>query len=144
MNLDPRIAIVIVLGLMLLNGAVLGLMHRSLSKDVRPSAADWRIGTLLGAGGSLMLAMQDWFAPGFVLPLGNGCIFAALALYWRSVRRFHGLPDTRWLYLPGVLATLGVYWYAAVTPNLTMRETPCLARPPRIRSATQCWRASCS
>jgi diguanylate cyclase (GGDEF)-like protein len=121
MALDPRTAFAILLGMTLLNGAVLGLMHRSLSPDVRPAAADWRVGTLLLAGGSTLLALQDHFAASLVLPLANGIIFWGLALYWRSIRRFHGLRDTRLLYAPGLLAVVGIYWFAAVTPNLTSR-----------------------
>lgn len=53
--------------------------------------------------------------------MANGIIFGGLALYWRSIRRFHGLRDTRLLYVPGLLAVVGIYWFTAVAPNLTSR-----------------------
>ncbi|MBL8525458.1 MAG: GGDEF domain-containing protein, partial [Betaproteobacteria bacterium] len=69
--MDPVTALTIATLMMLLNGGVLGLMHKSLSPDVQPSAADWRIGTLLLAGGSVLLAFQNALPAGFILPVGN-------------------------------------------------------------------------
>jgi len=120
-RMDPGTTLIIATLMMLLNGGVLGLMHRGLSADVRPSAADWRIGTLLMAGGSVLLAAQAKFQPGFILPLANGCLLLALALYWRAVRRFDGHPDTVWVFAPMLVAALGVYWFAAVMPTLRVR-----------------------
>lgn len=57
--MDTRTGLVIATLMTLLNGGVLGMMHKSLSPDVQPSASDWRIGTLLFAGGSILLAFQD-------------------------------------------------------------------------------------
>ncbi len=107
--------------LMLLNGGVLGLIHTTLSPAVQPSAADWRIGTLLAAGGSLLLAFQTPSSAGFLLPIGNGCLTAAIVLYARSVRRFQRLPDTWALWLLVAAAVAGIYWYAVVTPSLSRR-----------------------
>ncbi len=119
--MDPRTALIVATLMMLLNGGVLGLMHRGMSRDVQPSAADWRIGTLLAAGGSVLLAAQDGYAPGFILPIGNGCLFLAMALYWRAVRRFDGHADAWWIFLPVVLASIGIFWFAAVKPSLEAR-----------------------
>jgi len=119
--MDPRTALVIATLMMLLNGGVLGLMHRGLSSDVQPSATDWRVGTLLAASGTLLLAAQEAYPPGFILPLGNACLFLAMALYWRAVRRFDGYADSRWIFLPPLLGTLGIYWFAAVAPSLEVR-----------------------
>ncbi len=118
--MDPRTALIIATLMMLLNGGILGLMHHSLSDDVKPSAVDWRIGTLLAAGGSLLLAVQE-SSPALLQTVGNGCLFAGVSLYWRSVRRFDGHIDTWWIFLPAVVATCGIFWFAAVTPNLGMR-----------------------
>ena len=74
----------------LLNGAVLGFIYRGFSPDVQPSASDWRIGSLLAAAGSVLLAVQDLLPVSFALPLGNGFILMAMALYWRASRRFVG------------------------------------------------------
>lgn len=41
--------------MMLANGGVLGLVHRDLLPSLRPSAVSWRIGTLLIAGGCLII-----------------------------------------------------------------------------------------
>jgi diguanylate cyclase (GGDEF)-like protein len=119
--MDPTTALTIATLMMLLNGGVLGLMHKSLSPDVQPSAADWRIGTLLLAGGSLLLAFQNALPAGFILPLGNACALLGLTLYWRAIRRFCKLPDTRWLFLPAALATAGVYVFSAPEPSLVGR-----------------------
>jgi diguanylate cyclase (GGDEF)-like protein len=119
--MDPVTALTIATLMMLLNGGVLGLMHKSLSPDVQPSAADWRIGTLLLAGGSVLLAFQNALPAGFILPLGNACALLGLTLYWRAIRRFCKLPDTRWLFLPALLATVGVYVFSAHEPSLVGR-----------------------
>jgi len=119
--MDPVTALTIATLMMLLNGGVLGLMHRSLSPDVQPSAADWRIGTLLLAGGSVLLAFQKALPAGFILPTGNACALLGLTLYWRAIRRFCKLPDTRWLFLPVALATAGVYVFSAPEPSLVGR-----------------------
>lgn len=119
--MDPVTALTIATLMMLLNGGVLGLMHRSLSPDVQPSAADWRIGTLLLAGGSILLAFQNALPAGFILPVGNACALLGLTLYWRAIRRFCKLPDVRWLFAPAVLATAGVYVFSAPEPSLVGR-----------------------
>jgi len=119
--MDPRLVFVVGALLMLLNGGVLGLMHRDLPREIRPSAVDWRIGTLLLAGGTLLLAAQQDLPPGFILPAGNFCLLIGLSLYWRALRRFYDRPDTPWLFLPALLGTAGVYWFAAITPRLDGR-----------------------
>lgn len=77
-HFDTQTFVIVAVFLMLANGAVLGFMHGELPPDIQASAADWRIGTLLMAGGSLLIAAQNFMAPGFVLPSANGCIFAGL------------------------------------------------------------------
>jgi diguanylate cyclase (GGDEF)-like protein len=119
--MDPRTSFIIATLMMLFNGGVLGLMHRGLSADVQPSATDWRIGTLLAAGGSILLAVQEYFPPGFILTVGNGCLFMAMALYWRSARRFSGRADTPWVFAPVVAGAAGIFWFAGVTPDIRLR-----------------------
>lgn len=119
--MDPRTALVMATLLMLLNGGVLGLLHRSLTPDVQPSARDWRIGTLLAAGGTLLLAMQDQFPAAFILPVANGIMFSGLALYWRAIRRFCGQPDRLWVFVPAVVATLGIFTFVALYENYVIR-----------------------
>lgn len=119
--MDTRTGLVIATLMMLLNGGVLGLMHKNLSADVQPSAADWRIGTLLFASGTILLSVQDMMPLGLVLPLANGFLMVGVVLYWRATRRFVGLPDTRWLFAPIPLAVLGIYWFAAQVPDQAAR-----------------------
>jgi diguanylate cyclase (GGDEF)-like protein len=119
--MDPLTVVIIATILALLNGGVLGLVHRGLLPDVRPSAADWRIGTLLFAGGLILIPVQGALPPAFILPVYNGCLLLGVALYWRAIRRFYGLPDAWWVFLPCVLATALVFWFAAVTPHLPTR-----------------------
>jgi diguanylate cyclase (GGDEF)-like protein len=119
--MDPLTVVIIATILALLNGGVLGLVHRGLLPDVRPSAADWRIGTLLFAGGLILIPVQSALPAAFILPVYNGCLLLGVALYWRAIRRFYGLPDAWWVFLPGGLATASVFWFAAVTPHLPTR-----------------------
>ena len=57
-GMDPLTAFAIATLMMLLNGGVLGLIHRDLPDALRPSAKSWRIGTLLMAAGCVLLAVQ--------------------------------------------------------------------------------------
>ena len=119
--MDARTLLVEATLLMLLNGGVLGLMHRGLSADVQSSARDWRIGTLILASGSILLALQDQLPGSFLVTVGNGCLMLGLALYWRSVRRFEGLPDSAWIFTPVVLGVIGIFWFAAIMPSFAVR-----------------------
>ena len=69
--MDTRTVFIICIIMMLLNGGMLGILHRGLSPTLQPAAKDWRIGTLLFAGGSMLVAIQDLAPPWLVLPLGN-------------------------------------------------------------------------
>ncbi len=119
--MDPRTAFILTTAFALLNGGILGLMHRGLSRAIRPAAADWRIGTLLAAGGVLLLAAQSPDSAWLLLPLGNTCIFMGFALYWRSIRRFDHRPDTAWIYLPSIVGALALTWFTVVMPLLWVR-----------------------
>jgi diguanylate cyclase (GGDEF)-like protein len=119
--MDPLTVFIVTTFLTLLNGGVLGLVHRGLLPDVRPSATDWRIGTLLFAAGLTLMPMQIALPPAFILPMCNGCLMLGLALYWRSIRRFYGIPDAPWVFLPFVLMTIIVFWFIAITPHLPTR-----------------------
>jgi diguanylate cyclase (GGDEF)-like protein len=119
--MDTRTTLIVAMFMTLLNSGLLGFMHRGFSPDVRPSAYDWRIGSLLAACGCVLLAVQDLLPLAFILPLGNSCILIAMALYWRATRRFIGVPDNPWIFLPAALGTLGIYWFTAITPDFGMR-----------------------
>jgi len=119
--MDPLTAFFIVALMMLLNGGVLGLMHRDLPRDVRPSAISWRIATLMQAGGCILLAVQSFLPPAFVLPFANGLIMLGLAGCWRAMRQFYGQRESAWLLLPPLLGTFGIWWFAGPHPDLVAR-----------------------
>lgn len=121
MLMDPKTGLVIATLLMLANGAVLGVMHRGLSPDVQPSAADWRIATLLAAGGALLLAMQTLYPPWLVLPPANALLATAICLYWRSVRRYQDVADSPWIFLPVPLCVLAITYFTVVEPSVKAR-----------------------
>ncbi|WP_081683485.1 GGDEF domain-containing protein [Arenimonas composti] len=119
--LDPRTIFLLATLMILLNGAVLGLMHRSLVADVQPAASAWRIGTLLVAMGCLLQALQTWLPPMLALGLSNGLLLAGLTGYVLSLRLFDGRGWHRWLLLPTLFGTLGVLWFIEVQPDLPAR-----------------------
>ena len=88
---------------------------------MQPSASDWRIGTLLFAGGACLLSVQEFLPIQWGLAVANGCLSLGLALYWRATRRFTGLPDTLWIFLPCILASAGIYWFSAQNPHFSVR-----------------------
>lgn len=120
-TIEPQTVFLVATLMILLNGGVLGLMHGTLAPDVQPSALSWRVATLLQACGCILQAVQAQLPPGFVLPLANACILLGMTGYLRALRQFYGLPD-RWSILwPALVGTLGVFWFAAVQPNLGVR-----------------------
>lgn len=136
--MDPRTALLVASLMSLLNGGLLGLMHRSLPYEVRRSAVDWRIGTLLLAGAGLLLVANDSAGvPGAgrsaepleilllaaaVLPLAYLMIFVGVCLYWRSIRRFCGEGDRFWIFLPAVFGGGVVFVFTALAPSMALRN----------------------
>lgn len=119
--MDAFTALLVAVLMMLLNGGVLGLMHRDLPAALQPAAVSWRIGTLMQAMGCVLLASQAWMPLGLVLPLANGLLMLGVTAYWRALRQFYGVADSAALLLPAALGTVGVYWFAAVSPDLSSR-----------------------
>ncbi len=119
--MDPRTVLVVDTIMVLLNGGMLGVLHRGLSPEMQPAAKDWRIGTLLVAAGIVLLAVQDLVPHWLVLPWGNGWAVLGLALYWRAVRRFDGIADNPWIFLPAALTTMGIIWFTVMEPSLSAR-----------------------
>lgn len=127
--LDPLSAFTFATLFSLLNGGVLGFMHRALTPDVKPSAADWRIGTLLVAGGAVLFVGQSATNANWVIPIANACWLFGLALYWRAVRRLFNLPDTIWVFAPAIAGTVGNAVFVFSIPNVANR----------VAVATVCW-----
>jgi diguanylate cyclase (GGDEF)-like protein len=139
--MDPKTGFTVAVVMMLLNAGILGVMHRGLSADVQPSAEDWRLGTLLVASGTILLISQAWLPPDFVLPAANMCLFTGVSLYWRSVRRFQGLPDRIWVFVPVVVGTIGIAVFTLWMPSLRGRVvvTALTWLPPLLMSARLLW-----
>jgi diguanylate cyclase (GGDEF)-like protein len=119
--LDPLSIFVVAILLALLNGAVLGIVHRDLPQDLRPAAFSWRFGTLLIAVGCILLVVQRELpaAPGILA--GNIAICLGLTAYWRALRQFYGLPERWWLLIPTLLVFPAVLWFSLVSPDLPRR-----------------------
>lgn len=107
--------------ILLLNGGVLGLVHRGLTLDVQPAAVDWRIGTLLIAGASILFGTVDKLPAGFIFPVANLCVLSGIALYWRSMRRFCNMAAGWGLAAPVVTGVAAVWWFAQVQPSHAAR-----------------------
>ena len=119
--MELKAPFILVVFMTLLNGGVLGLVHRGLLPSMRPSAKDWRMGSLLMAAGIVLLIVQTELQPGIVHPLSHACVFLALTLYWRSLRRLYGAADHLWLFAPALLGAAGIYWYSSVAPSFEGR-----------------------
>ena len=115
--------------MIMLNGAVLGLMHRDLPQSLQPSAFSWRVGTLLQAGGCVLLAVQRSLPTEWVLPLAHAMLLLGLTAYWRALRQFYGFADVVAIGLPFLLGSLGMVWLSAIDPS----------RTGRILLAAACW-----
>jgi diguanylate cyclase (GGDEF)-like protein len=112
--LDPFTTFLLTTVFMLLTGAVLGFIHPALPSELKPPASDWRIGTLLIAGGALLFASRGVRAVDWVVPIANGCTLLGFTLYWRAVRRYFGVADRWMIFLPAIIgvALLTIFIYA--------------------------------
>jgi diguanylate cyclase (GGDEF)-like protein len=121
MSLDPLTAYLVTTVFSLLNGAVLGFMHPALPKDLQPSAADWRIGTLLLAASTIVFlgygaSREDW-----LLPIANGCVLIGIALYLRSLRRYVGKSDRGWVFVPAAIGIASLIFFTMIQPSFAPR-----------------------
>jgi diguanylate cyclase (GGDEF)-like protein len=119
--MDPITAFLIGVLMMLMNGAILGIMHRSLSPDVQPAARDWRIGTLVAAGGTLLIVAQAWTQVLWVILIANVCLYLGVCLFWRAVRRFAGQADHWWIFLPLIIGSIGTAIFIWIEPSFRAR-----------------------
>jgi diguanylate cyclase (GGDEF)-like protein len=119
--LDPATTFVLVTLFMLLNGAVIGFIHRALPKAMQASAADWRIGTLLLAGSSLLFASRGIRAIDWIIPVANGLLLIGITLYWRALRRFYDEAETWLIFLPAIFGTVCVAVFTFGIPHFSIR-----------------------
>jgi diguanylate cyclase (GGDEF)-like protein len=105
----------------LLNGGLLGLMHRNLIYEVRPSAADWRIGTLLFAIGGILMSLTDLLPHPLMVPLSYAYVLVGATLYWRSNRKFCGMDNDLRIFLPATIGIAAVAWLSWLEPEPHLR-----------------------
>ena len=119
--MDPTTAFVIAALMMLLNGGVLGLMHRDLPLSLQPSAFHWRVGTLLIAVGCVMLALQRWLPIQILLPLANGLILTGTVGYVHALRRFDGVTSWPLMWSIPVIGAVSIWIFSDPLPDLRGR-----------------------
>ena len=127
--MDPLTGFVFAILMMLLNGVVLGALRREFPRALQAAGDQWRIGTLLIAGGMIVFIAQMVHDPTGTRAVANGLLTLGVTLYSRAFRRFYGLPDHLWMLTPTVLTVLGVFWFDVVAPSLM----------GRITVSTGCW-----
>lgn len=127
--MDPLTGFVFAILMMLLNGVVLGVLRREFPPALQAAGDQWRIGTLLIAGGMIVFISQMVHDPTGTRAVANGLLTLGVTLYSRAFRRFYGLPDNLWMLTPTVLTVLGVFWFDVVAPSLM----------GRITVSTGCW-----
>ncbi|MBL8937041.1 MAG: GGDEF domain-containing protein [Archangium sp.] len=119
--MDPVTAFLFATVLMMLNGAVLGVMHRDLAPALRSPAFGWRVGTLLIAIGCLVLALQKWLPSWLALTIGNGLLLAGLVAYRNAIDLFDGHQASRLRWLGPVVLAAGIGWFTAVRDDFAIR-----------------------
>lgn len=119
--MDPVTAFLFATVLMMLNGAVLGVMHGDLAPALRAPAFGWRVGTLLIAIGCLVLALQKWLPPWVALPVGNALLLAGLVAYWNAVELFDGRPASHVRWLGPIALAAGIAWFTVVRDDFSLR-----------------------
>ncbi len=100
---------------------MLGFIHPTLTQDLKPTASDWRIGTLLVAAGCALFAANGISNALWLLPIANGLVFIAFALYLRSIRRYAHQRDGIAIFAPAVVGIMALTWFTFVSPNLPLR-----------------------
>jgi diguanylate cyclase (GGDEF)-like protein len=119
--MDTQTAYVAVTLMMLVNGGVLGLLHRELPTTLRRPALSWLTGTLLVTAGSFMFAIQHLLPLVVVAALANGLIILGFTAYWRSLRQFYNFPSLPILLVPTFIGVSGMFWFASVYPHTGIR-----------------------
>ncbi len=119
--MDTLTAFLISAAMIMLNGAVLGMMHRDLPAALLPSALSWRVGTLLQAGGCVLLGVQRALPAEIVLPLAHAMLMLGITGYWRALRQFYSFPESPLIVLPAVTGAFGIVWFTVIDPSVMAR-----------------------
>lgn len=119
--MDTQTAFVAATLMTLINGAVLGLLHRELPANLRMPALHWLTGTLLLSLGALVYTVQDLLPLPLMVALANGTLILGFTAYWHSLRQFYHEPALPLSLLPLILSLPALLWYATVNPHTGAR-----------------------
>lgn len=119
--MDTQTAFVAATLMTLVNGAVLGLLHRELPASLRIPALHWLTGTLLVSLGALVYSIQELLPLPLMVVLGNGTLILGFTAYWHSLRQFYNESALPLSLLPFILSMPSLLWYATVNPHTGAR-----------------------
>ena len=119
--MDTITALVAAVLIIVANAAVLGLMLRRFSSDLRSAVISWHVGTMLIAAGCVPFILSSHLPMAIVSLLGNCLLMLGLVAYSRALRQFYGYgPGAVWL-LPVIGGMLAVAWFAIIDPQAKVR-----------------------
>ena len=121
MDLDAKSVFFSTTAMMLANGAILGLIRSDLPEPIRKSANTWWVGTMLLVFGTVLFVFPQVTGAPWGLPLANGLIMLGPACYAFALRQFYDLPPRYRVFVPVAFGVLGIYWFLAVWPNISVR-----------------------
>lgn len=120
--MDSATSLLIASLMMLANGAVLSLVRRHFPPALRRAAIIWLIGSLLIAGGCFIFVFTPYLPTKITLTPANGLILLGLAVYWHALREYYEYPSRLpLLLLAPMAATVGVFWFLIVQPDIKVR-----------------------
>lgn len=106
---------------MLANGIVLWLIYRDLPVELRLSAVDWLVGTLLIALGCATFSFGGFLPRTIMLTAANGFFAFGLTAYLRSLQEFYGERPRSIELAPAAIATACVLFFSSVYPSFGIR-----------------------
>ncbi len=118
---DPLTAFSVAAVFALLSGCVFGFIYPVLPSELRRSARDWQIGTLMMAVCLAFYAAINIVESSWVRWGGNVLWFFATAFYWRSMRRYFNQPDNYMVFFAAGAGTFASIMFMVVLPNFEMR-----------------------
>jgi diguanylate cyclase (GGDEF)-like protein len=121
LDINPASALVLATVMILLNGAVLGFVHRDLPAQIQPSARAWRLSSLIVAAGCILMAAHGFASVTYLNPLAYGLAMIGLTGYLYALRLFYRLPAPWWMWLPASLCIVGVIVFTSLIPSLAWR-----------------------